>query len=144
MKELREIEEKHGETLKFSYTKLNNQLGCVIFGNGELSVSPKIEPNGNVYLCQLFSGEENVLGNIGYLSLQDVLSSHKAHQVIDRIRQRKCMQNDCSVCGFTDICMCGCPAVSYNQTGSLFEKNDQCSMIKFFLKERLKQIGTYK
>ena len=140
MKELKEIEGKHRETLKCSYTKLNDQLGCVLFGYDELSIGPKIEPNGDVHLCQLFSGEENVLGNIEDLSLQDILSSRKARQVVDKVRQRKCVQNDCSVCGFTDICMCGCPAVSYNQTGSLFEKNDQCSMIKFFLKERVKQI----
>lgn len=140
MKELNDIAEKHRETLKCNYTKLNDQLGCVLFGNDELSIGPKIEPNGDLYLCQLFSGEENVLGNINDLSLQEILSSRKAHQVVDKVRQRKCVQNDCSVCGFADICMCGCPAVSYNQTGSLFEKDDQCSMIKFFLKERVKQI----
>lgn len=141
MKKLKEIEEKYRGIFKCSYTTLNEQRGCVLFGNNELSIGPKIDSNGNVYLCQLFSGKENVLGNITSSSIQDILSSRKAHQVVDKVRQRKCVQDDCYTCGFMDICMCGCPAISYNQTGSLFEKNDQCSMIKFFLKERIKQIG---
>ena len=113
----------------------------MLFGEGSLEIGPKVEPNGDVYICQLFSGKENVLGNIKYATLQEILASDKALQVVDRIRERKQIQSECAGCGFTDVCMCGCPAVSYNQTGNLFDKNDQCSMIKYFLKERVKQIG---
>lgn len=141
MNQLHEYEISYGSELSFNYTKLNDQLGCVLFGDGALTIGPKIEPNGDVYICQLFSGSENVLGNIKDATLCEILSSNKAYKVVDRVRKRKQIQSECSKCGFTDICMCGCPAVSYNQTGNLFDKNDQCSMIKYFLKERVKQIG---
>ena len=135
------LKEYYAKEIDLGYTTLDTQLGCVLFGDGELSIGPKIEPNGDVYVCQLFSGKENVLGNIKESSLEEILSSVTAHHVVDRVRDRKQKQKDCTGCGFNDVCMCGCPAVSYNQTGNLFDKNDQCSMIKFFLKERIKQIG---
>lgn len=141
MKRLQELETSYNSEINISYSKLNDQLGCVLFGDGELTIGPKIEPNGDVYICQLFSGSENVLGNINDATLQEILSSDKAHKIVDKIRKRKQAQYECNSCGFADVCMCGCPAVSYNQTGSLFDKDDQCSMIKYFLKERVKQIG---
>lgn len=141
MHQLSDYKKNCGDALNLSYTKLNDQLGCVLFGDGELTIGPKIEPNGDVYICQLFSGSENVLGNIKDATLCEILSSEKAYKVVDKVRKRKQIQSECENCGFTDVCMCGCPAVSYNQTGSLFDKNDQCSMIKYFLKERVKQIG---
>lgn len=141
MNQLKELKNLNDKDLSISYSKLNDLLGCVLFGDGELSIGPKIEPSGDVHICQLFSGKENVLGNVNNSTLQEILSSDKASQVVNRIRKRKQVQDECSKCGFTDVCMCGCPAVSYNQTGSLFDKDDQCSMIKYFLKERVKQIN---
>ena len=141
MCQLKELETLYGGDLSISYTKLNDQLGCVLFGDGSLDIGPKVEPNGDVYICQLFSGKENVQGNIKEAPLREILASDRAIQVVDRVRKRKQMQAECTKCGFSDVCMCGCPAVSYNQTGNLFDKNDQCSMIKYFLKERVKKIG---
>ena len=139
--QLQTFKKQYGEEFTFSYTKLNDQIGCVLFSDGVVPVGPKIEPNGNVYICQLFSGEENILGNVKNMSLQNILDSSKTKNIIDKIRKRKQIQNECPKCAFSDVCMCGCPAVSYNQTGNLFDKNDQCSMIKYFLKERIKEIG---
>lgn len=141
MCQFKELETLYGDDLSISYTKLNEQLGCVLFGEGSLNIAPKVEPNGDVHICQLFSGNENVLGNIKEASFREILASNRAVQVVDRVRRRKQMQAECTKCGFSDVCMCGCPAVSYNQTGNIFEKNDQCSMIKYFLKEGMKKIG---
>lgn len=134
------LKEKYQAELSINYTRLDDQLGCVLFGDGELSIGPKIESNGDVYICQLFSGMENTLGNIYESTLKTILNSDSARKVVDSIRKRKQIQSECRNCVFTEVCMCGCPAVSYNQTGSLHNKDDQCEMIKFFLKERVKQI----
>ncbi|MBQ8175048.1 MAG: radical SAM protein [Clostridia bacterium] len=137
-----ELQQAYEGRIRLRFPDLKEQVGCALYADGEISLSPKISPDGNVYFCQLFSGEENSLGNIKHQSLADVLNSEKAHGVAERVRKRKDMQKDCVGCQFTEFCMCGCPAVSVNQTGSLYEKDDQCAMIKFFMKEKIKQMCT--
>ena len=134
------FKERYKTKINITYSKLNDQLGCVLFGEGDLLIGPKIEPNGDVYICQLFSGKENSIGNVHKATLKTILKSDSARRLVDLIRKRKQIQSECGNCAFTDVCMCGCPAVSYNQTGNLLQKNDQCAMIRYFLKERVKQI----
>lgn len=137
---MKELKNRHNSAIQINYSSLENQVGCVMFGDGEIPLGIKIESNGDVYACQLFSGQENVLGNIVENTIQTVLESKQARSVIDRIRLRKEHQTKCKKCGFTKLCMCGCPAVSYNQTEDIFSTNDQCSLIKFFMKEKIKEI----
>lgn len=140
MKRLERLKKQYDKELNINYTKLNDQLGCVLFSDGTIPVGPKIEASGAVHICQLFSGEENVLGNINNMTLQEILESERAKGIIDRIRKRKLVQSECVKCGFSDVCMCGCPAISCNQTGNLFDMSDQCSMIKYFIKERINRM----
>jgi len=141
MKQMKLLSLKYKEIIKIQYSDLKEQVGCALYSDGEIKLSPKIDPEGNVYLCQLFTGSENVIGSIKADSLSNILKAPRAIDVAKRIRKRKKKQTECPNCSFSDFCMCGCPAVSYNQTGSIYEKNDQCGMIKFFMKEKIKQIG---
>ena len=140
MAKLKIIKEKYKDMIRIEYSELEEQVGCALIADGEIKLSPKIDPAGNVFLCQLFSGDENSLGNICNETLSGVLHSKKAIDLAEHIRKRKAKQQECIECKFTDFCMCGCPALSYNQTGDLYNKNDQCSMIKFFMKERMKKL----
>lgn len=140
-KELRQLQKKYSSDLAISYTTVENQVGCVLYGDGELGLGIKIEPNGDVFACQLFSGNENILGNVLNSRIQTVLDSPMAHSVVDQVRMRKRNQTDCAKCAFTEFCMCGCPAISYNQSGDINLVSDQCSMIKYFMKEKLKHLG---
>lgn len=140
MNKLKLIKNKYKNIIKIEYSDLEEQVGCALFADGELNLSPKIDPSGNVFLCQLFSGNENSLGNIYNETLNEILHSEKAINLANYIRKRKAQQRECANCDFTDFCMCGCPAMSYNQNGNLYDKNDQCYMIKYFLKERIKKL----
>ena len=141
MKQMKLLSVKHKEKIKIQYSDLKEQVGCALYSDGEIKLSPKIDPEGNVYFCQLFTGTENVIGNIKVESLTNVLKSPRAVDVANLIRMRKARQIECLNCNVSDFCMCGCPALSYNQTGSIYDKSDQCEMIKFFMKEKIKQIG---
>ena len=141
MKQMKLLSLKYKEIINIQYSDLKEQVGCALYSDGEIRLSPKIDPEGNVYFCQLFTGEENVIGNIRTDILTNILNSRKTVDVANRIRNRKTQQTECPNCKFSDFCMCGCPALSYNQTGSIYDKNDQCGMIKFFMKEKIKQIG---
>lgn len=139
IKELANIKKKYEKEIAISYTELNKQRGCILFSEGVINLGAKIESNGNVHACQLFAGEDNTLGNVYVNSLSDILKSDKARSVIDEVKKRKNKQNDCAQCIFTEQCMCGCPAVSYNLMENMGYKDDQCRMIKFFLKEQIKK-----
>ena len=64
----RESKAKHNETDGFNITfgELDNVLGCAYFASREIKVIPRIDAKGNVFPCQIFTGNENSLGNILY------------------------------------------------------------------------------
>ncbi|MGL5381773.1 radical SAM protein [Clostridium sp.] len=133
---------KYKEKIEITFSDLEKQVGCVLFADGQLDIGPKIEPNGDIFVCQMFCGDENIVGNVYNTTISTALSSEKAKKVIDKVRSRKEKQSDCKKCSFNEVCMCGCPAASYAQTGDIFEKADQCGMIKFFMKEKIKKMGS--
>ena len=49
---------------------------------------------------------------------------------------RKRNKNCCS-CALSEICVCGCPAISFMNTGDINDISDQCYMIKYFVKNNL-------
>ena len=135
---LLDAKDKEELSIEINFSELDKQVGCVLFGDSDATMGLRIDPNGNAFPCQLFSGEDYVLGNIKNSYLKDILASEKAYNIIDKIRSRKKANADCERCPFSDACMCGCPAISHSQTGDIFAKHDQCGMIKYFMKERLK------
>ena len=136
IEKLARIREKCMGEFDFSYSNLQDQRGWAIFSHDDISSVPRIDAEGNVYFCSFFTGEENSLGNIYNESVDEILNSKKARKFFDRIRRRK-DNNKCENCMFAMFCMCGCPAVSYMHTNSIKESSDQCSLIKFFLKQKL-------
>lgn len=136
IEKLAQIKENCKGDFDFSYSNLQDQRGCAIFSNDDISSVPRIDADGNVYFCSFFMGEENCLGNISDACVEETLNSKKARDFILRVRKRK-DNIKCKKCMFSMFCMCGCPAVSYMHASSLNEISDQCSLIKFFLKQKL-------
>ena len=139
VKKLKAKKNQFSDILNISYSNLEDQRGCIIFQNDGLKIIPKIDPYGNVYFCSYFFGDENILGNIHQSSLLEIINSTKLEKFIKKIRNRP-QNNDCINCSFNKICLCGCPAVSYMHTNNTQEKNDQCQLIKFFIKDSLKDL----
>lgn len=140
LQKMKALQEQYSSIINLSFSDLKDQTGCAFYSDGIIPMMPKIDSHGDVYICQLFSGKENALGNIYTSGIFNIVNSIHAHTVIDRVRERKAEQVKCRGCVFSDVCMCGCPAISYNQTGDLYEIEDQCSMIRYFLKERVKSL----
>lgn len=138
VKEFKNLKEQN-KKMNINYTSLDKQLGCEFYKDDIIQIGAKVVSNGDVYACQLFQGKNNVLGNVNTDCITDIIESEKTRQWIESIKNRKIVQKDCTYCIYTDICMCGCPAVSYMQTNSLYIKQDQCMMIKHFIKESLKE-----
>ncbi|MFR1518923.1 MAG: radical SAM protein [Clostridia bacterium] len=135
---LEEIKEKVSDTFTLTYGELNKSFGCAFFANEEIDCLPRIDPYGNVYMCQIFTGDVNVLGNVKENSLSDVLCSEKCINIINNVRERKHNIKKCKNCPFEDLCMGGCPAVAYNSTSSYDVVDSQCTMIRYTMKNILK------
>lgn len=132
------LKKQYEEKINITYSTIDQQVGCVLFKNGKISITPRVDPEGNVFLCQLFVGKESSIGNLKNSSLEDVLKSPRAINFVEKLRLRKEKNSNCYNCPFSNGCMCGCPAISYLNTGDMMNITDQCNMIKYFYKEKLK------
>lgn len=135
---LKQKKEEYDKVVDISYSNLEDQRGCVIFRRNNLKVVPRIDPDGNVYFCSYFFGNENILGNIKSSTLSEIINSDKMSSFINKVITRV-KNDDCTSCSFNKICLCGCPAVSYMNTNNIYNKEDQCKLIKNFIKNSLKE-----
>jgi radical SAM protein with 4Fe4S-binding SPASM domain len=133
MKHLHQIKRKY-QNMEISFSDAG-QRGCILFGQGDIPVSPKVDARGNVFLCQLFMGDENILGNVEKDSICDILQAARALAFVEKVRSRK---ENCGNCAFKTVCMCGCPAITSLQTDDIRNKDDQCGIIKLLIKNELK------
>ncbi len=134
--EIKIYKKRYEKDLNITFSDLEEQRGCAIFNNKCVEIAPRIDPKGNVYFCSYFFGVENVLGNINYSNLDSIISSKTTKNFIKKVRERKYNIN-CKNCALTEICVCGCPAVSFMNSGSVANIEDQCYMIKYFVKNKL-------
>lgn len=137
LENLGQIENEIGESFSLTYGELNKNFGCAFFANGAIDCLPRIDPDGNVYLCQLFTGDPNILGSVRSLTLSEILKSEQCLGVTQNIRDRQKKLENCVYCQYETICMGGCPAVAYNDTLDLYAHDDQCKMIKYSMKNIL-------
>lgn len=127
------------QKINITYNELENQRGCIIFSEEKsLQCVPRVDPKGDVYFCSFFMGKENSIGNIKDEKIDKIINSEKMHDFIKKVRQRVKNEN-CKNCLFNKICCAGCPALSYMNNGNLSDIKDQCSMIKFFIKNKIKE-----
>ncbi len=114
--------QKESDSIVAAYEFLNPDIGCPYNGeNGFIECGIRIDSNGAVYPCQMFTDPEFILGNIKKSQLQEIISSEKMANVIDKISGRK-NQNMCKTCAYQIMCGCGCPAKSLLNTNSIFSQ----------------------
>ena len=107
MKTLIHLAEKYRALIKINVTHEVGQ--CPLLNKGIVKISPRIDVNGNVYLCQLFNFPYSV-GNIFYQSLYEVLMSNKIEELILNIKKFYKNNSLCQNCLAQPICGGGCPA----------------------------------
>ncbi len=138
MEKLKVLSIKLKETIDISYNNLEEQRSCPLFNLGDIEINPRIDPNGNVFFCGYFFGEENSLGNISNNSVDEIINSKDFHCFKEKVQKRK-QNNKCEVCLFNKICSCGCPAISFMNTNNIFNIDNQCKMIKYFIKNNFRK-----
>ena len=140
IKSFDEISKKY-QDIKLNYGNPSESLGCVFYSDETINCVPRIDYKGNTYLCQLFDGDDNILGNVCKNKLEDILASKEADRALNEIHKRKNNRNEeCNTCPFKSYCLGGCPALIYQSNSNLLNNDGQCYLIKYFTKNKLIEV----
>ncbi len=90
-----------------------------------------IEPDGGVYLCSAFQGDDHRLGNILTDSVADILDSPNLHAA--RAAQEKALA-ECEGCDVLDVCSGGCREASFFSFGEIGRRDPHCEGRRILVK----------
>ncbi len=138
MENLKMLSNKFDNIIDISYNNLEKQRSCPLFCRGDLEINPRVSPNGDVFFCSYFFDERNSIGNIYKNTIMQIINSKELENFRQTIQQRK-NNEKCNVCAFKRMCSGGCPAISFMNTKDILDISTQCKMIKYFIKNEIKQ-----
>lgn len=105
----------------------------------KIPLTPRIDCNGNVYMCQLFAGENYSIGNVHDASLAEICKSGRLSHLVWFLRYGMKYMHDCEKCVWQSSCGKGCLALSLDN-GSIQETDGECELRKEqFLQDFLNQ-----
>lgn len=101
---------------------------CPLLQNG-LKMDLRIDSEGNVYPCQIFSGVQYSLGNIYSQTINEIIHSERTETFHDFIKIATEFNSECVKCAFKKSCGKGCPGERLADN-SLNDVDDNCYQIK--------------
>ena len=105
----------------------------------EIPLTPRIDSSGNVYLCQIFSGENYSIGNVYDETLSEICKGDRLSHLVWFLRYGMKYMHECEKCVWQSSCGKGCLALALNN-GSIQETDGECELRKEqFLEDFLKQ-----
>ena len=135
LKQDEDIKRWISEGMEISFPETS--IGCPFMDEEEIGVSPRIDPYGNVYLCQ--SLEVYSIGNIKENTLyQIVCQSEKINRIMEELQQLRKEIKECEQCVWQFLCGRGCPAISFMKYKSLSKTDGECRERSILLLEDLK------
>jgi len=97
------------------------------YEGGKIPLTPRIDADGNVYLCQLFSGENYSIGNVYDNTLQEICKSNKLSHIVWFLRYGMQYMHKCEKCVWQSSCGRGCLALAL-ANGSIQETDGECEL----------------
>ena len=85
-----------------------------------------LDPEGNIYPCQLFQHPEYKVGNIREMSLREATESPRLLETIRAAASRKYVVEDCKSCHWRNFWQGSCSASVQWQKGTLWATDDLC------------------
>lgn len=107
------------KSIKAQYTKaieLNipeiNYSKCPLINSQNRFISPRIDSEGNVYICHMFVGKQYSLGNIYDSSIEETINGKIYAAFVDKIKWHTQQRNQhCNACLIEKYCSGLCPAL---------------------------------
>ncbi|MBE6694275.1 MAG: radical SAM protein [Ruminococcaceae bacterium] len=103
-----------------------NYSSCPFSSLGKADISPRIDVNGNVFLCSMFTNTLFSIGNINQENLFDIINGARCNVVTDFLHSFKNLI-DCKSCVLNNECQRGCLAQYLNDLPAYF---DDCCKLK--------------
>lgn len=105
----------------------------------KIPLTPRIDSSGNVYLCQIFSGENYSIGNVYDETSSEICKGDRLSHLVWFLRYGMKYMHECEKCVWQSSCGKGCLALALNN-GSIQETDGECELRKEqFLEDFLKQ-----
>ncbi len=129
---LAELKNKYQSRLDMHIPKIksNNLCPWLDTTTTQLSISPRIDVFGNVYLCQMFNNTMFSLGNVYTDELKHIIESERTQTVLDFLRNYNSL-NSCS-CFLSSVCRKGCPAMYMNNLPEYYDEGCRARKINMF------------
>jgi radical SAM protein with 4Fe4S-binding SPASM domain len=100
------------------------------FAKGEqwcaLGKTLALDPEGNIYPCQLFQHPDYEVGNVREMSLREATESPRLSETIRKAASRKYVVQACRSCNWRNFCQGSCAASVQWQKGTLWATDDLC------------------
>ncbi|MCP4663116.1 MAG: radical SAM protein, partial [bacterium] len=85
-----------------------------------------LDPEGNIYPCQLFQHPDYRVGNVHEMSLRQATESPELLGTIRAAASRRYVVEDCKSCRWRNFCQGSCPASVRWQKGTLWATDELC------------------
>ncbi len=85
-----------------------------------------LDPEGNIYPCQLFQHPDYRVGNIQEMSLREATESPRLLRTIRDAASRKYAVEACTSCNWRNFCQGSCSASVKWQKGTIWATDDLC------------------
>ena len=107
---------------------IDAEIVCPLLNNAR-ELSPKVTPNGDVFICQFAESQEMCIGNIYNSSFIDLVDVCNVAKSLKKIEDVMCLarQRNCTQCLVKNTCGGGCPAIYLVSKDSYLE---MCEVIK--------------
>lgn len=128
--------------VKVSYPDECFNVGCPLIHESQTRVplNPRIDADGNVYICQGFSDVADSVGNIHESSLHEILSSERLERYVNFLNLATENIHACNSCVWKKNCGKGCIAAAVGR-GSVQETDGECDIRKYvFGKELIREM----
>ena len=121
--------------IKIIYPEPKHSYGCPLFSD-EIELNAKIDSEGYIFACSLFSNKELALGNIEKNKLNDNVTYENLYNLISGAKSKKENDKHCQKCLCGDTCAGGCMASFMQEDKKHFET---CIYLKHNYKDFIKQ-----
>lgn len=138
IREVEECAQKYKDKITVARKNCYPRLRCELTDKKKPTMALRITPDGNVYPCLYFGGQDNSLGNINHASLDDILRDLPFRRLIRSLLYRESHMEACRSCIWNKYCFKGCPALAYSKYGSLDHKIS-CAFLDRSFSESIKE-----
>lgn len=135
--EMAKLRKEFSGQLNINSNTFENQARCPFNRPQDFELFVRIDCLGNLYLCESFDGEDNVVGNVFENSLKNIFASKRFEKYITKLFERQEKNENCQRCLFNKACTGGCPADQYMEAHDYLHCITQCAIIRENFKNSL-------